>query len=71
MGMLAYSIQLHSKQKQPNLKKKTWPNQLLGYLPIAIALPSQQNTIKQHCAIKEHHILISSNNSTQRAALKR
>jgi hypothetical protein len=25
--------------KQPNLKLKTWTKQLLGYLPIAFALP--------------------------------
>jgi hypothetical protein len=30
--------------KQPNLKLKTWPEQLLGYLLLAFALPGYSNT---------------------------
>jgi hypothetical protein len=30
---------LHSIAIQPNLELKTWPKQLLGYLPLDIALP--------------------------------
>jgi hypothetical protein len=32
---------LHSLRKQSNLKLKTRPNQLLGYLPFAFVLPAQ------------------------------
>jgi hypothetical protein len=28
-------MQVHSQQKQPSLKAKTWPKQLLGSLPLA------------------------------------
>jgi len=31
--------------KQPNLKLKTWPKQLLGYLPLAFELPYQVHQI--------------------------
>ncbi len=34
-------MQLHSLQKQPNLKLKTHSKQLLGYLPLAFALPKR------------------------------
>jgi hypothetical protein len=34
-----YAVQLHPLQKQPNLKLKTRPKQLLGYLSLAFALP--------------------------------
>jgi hypothetical protein len=34
---------LRSITKQPNLELKTWPKQLLGYLPLDIALPDQPN----------------------------
>jgi hypothetical protein len=42
-------------RKQPNLKLKTWPKQLLGSLPLPFALPSITNAfsivgnIVQHC----------------------
>jgi hypothetical protein len=36
--MIDYAVQLHPKQKQPNLKLKTRPEQLLGSLPLAFAL---------------------------------
>ncbi len=39
MAVRVYAMQLHLQQKQPNLKLKTWPKQLLGYLPLAFALP--------------------------------
>ncbi len=37
--VLIYATQLHSRQKQPNLKLITWPKQLLGSLPLDFALP--------------------------------
>jgi len=37
--MLEYAMQLHSQQKQTNLKLKTWPKQLLGSLPLTFVLP--------------------------------
>ncbi len=40
VGMQAYVMQLFSKQKQPNLKLKTWLKQLLGSLSITFALPA-------------------------------
>ncbi len=40
VGMFINTVQLHSWQKQPNLKLNTWPKQLPGYLQLAIALPS-------------------------------
>jgi hypothetical protein len=37
-----HALQLHfSETKQPNLKLKTRPKQLLGSLPLVIALPGQ------------------------------
>jgi hypothetical protein len=38
VGVFVYAIQLHSLQKQPNLKVKTRPEQLLGYLPLVLVL---------------------------------
>ncbi len=32
--------------KQPNLELKTWPKQLLGSLPLVIALPGGASTFK-------------------------
>ncbi len=40
MGVLVYVIQWHSWQKQPNLKLKTQPKQLVGFLPLGFALPT-------------------------------
>jgi hypothetical protein len=40
VGMLIYAMQLHSKQKQPNLKLKTWHKQLLSSLLLSFVLPS-------------------------------
>ncbi len=37
--MFVYAMQLHSIQKQADLKLKTWPKQLLGSLPLTFALP--------------------------------
>jgi len=31
---------------EPNLELKTWPKQLLGYLPLDIALPAPGLTLK-------------------------
>jgi hypothetical protein len=39
VGVFVYTMQIHSQQKQPNFKFKTWPKQLLGSLPLAFALP--------------------------------
>jgi hypothetical protein len=39
LEVLVYVTQLHSQQQQPNLKLKTWPKQLLGYLQLAFGLP--------------------------------
>ncbi len=36
--MIICAVLLHLQQKQPNLKLKTQPKQLLGYLPLAFAL---------------------------------
>ncbi len=36
--MLVYAVQFVWKQKQTNLKLKTWPQHLLGYLSLAFAL---------------------------------
>jgi hypothetical protein len=33
------------ESKQPNLKLKTWSRQLLGYLPLALALPGMLSGI--------------------------
>jgi hypothetical protein len=41
VGVLVYAMQFHSKQQQPNLTLKTWPNQLLGSLPLLLALLTQ------------------------------
>jgi hypothetical protein len=30
VDILVYAMQFHSKSKQPDLKLKTWPKQLLG-----------------------------------------
>jgi hypothetical protein len=38
-AVLAYAMQLHSSLKQPNLKLKTRPKQVLGYLMLAYGLP--------------------------------
>jgi hypothetical protein len=38
VGMNVYDMQLPSQPKQPNLKLKTQPKQLLGYLLLAFAL---------------------------------
>ena len=38
VGVNVYDMQLPSQQKQPNLKLKTQPKQLLGYLLLAFAL---------------------------------
>jgi hypothetical protein len=35
--MLVYAVQFVWKQKQTNLKLKTWPKHLLGYLSLAFA----------------------------------
>ena len=40
LGIFIYTLLLCSLQKQPNLKLQTQPKQLLGYLPLAFALPS-------------------------------
>jgi hypothetical protein len=37
--MLVNVLQLHSSQKQPNLKLKSWPKQLLGFFLLALELP--------------------------------
>ncbi len=39
MGVLVCAMQLHSQQKQTNLQLKTRHKQLLGSLPLDIALP--------------------------------
>jgi hypothetical protein len=39
VGVLVCAVQLHSSQKQPDLKLKTRPKLLLGYLPLAFRLP--------------------------------
>jgi hypothetical protein len=39
IGIWMYAMQFHSLQKQPNLKFKSHPKQLLGYHPLAFALP--------------------------------
>ncbi len=41
VAVLVYALQMHSQQKQPNLKLKSWSKQLLGYLPLAFTLPSK------------------------------
>ena len=41
MFVLVYTMQLHSWQKQPNLKFKTQSKQLLVYLPLTFAFPGQ------------------------------
>ncbi len=46
--MLIYAIQLHSLPKQPSLKLKTLPKQLLGYLPLAFALPAALTATCMH-----------------------
>ncbi len=35
MGILVHAKQIHSWQKQPNLKKKSWAEQLIGSLLLA------------------------------------
>ncbi len=56
-------IQLHLKQKQPNLKLKTLPKQLLGSLPLAFVLPTRSirksqdgivGQISNHCVTCNH-----------------
>ena len=42
-----YAMQSHTLQKGPNLKLKTRPQQLLGSLPLAFALPAQTFKNKQ------------------------
>jgi hypothetical protein len=42
--MLAYAMQFDSLQKQPDLKLKTRPKQLLGYLPLAWCSPVSHMT---------------------------
>ncbi len=37
--------------KLSNLKLKTWPKQLLGYLPLALALPSQSYEVFSRIAV--------------------
>ncbi len=34
--------------KPPNLKLKTWPKQLLGYLPLAFELPNETHTFSTY-----------------------
>jgi hypothetical protein len=36
---------------QPNLELKTWPKQLLGYLPLVIALPGFANVRYPHLGL--------------------
>ncbi len=43
VGVLVYDTQLQSKQKQTNLKLKTWPEQLLGSLPLSFAFHSKEH----------------------------
>jgi hypothetical protein len=40
---------LHSLQKQPDLKLKTWPEQLLGYLPKTFVLSATCDQEKKNC----------------------
>jgi hypothetical protein len=47
VGVLVYARQLRSLQKQPDLKLKTRPKQILGYLPLAFTLP---NASKHTCS---------------------
>ncbi len=50
--VLVFAIQLHSKPKQSNLKLKTWPKQLLGYHPLAFALPGLGYRLANHKQIR-------------------
>ncbi len=50
--------------KQPNLKLKTWPKQLLGFLLLAFELPalaSESRTILVECGSFAQHIKIEQN----------
>ncbi len=44
---------LLSVAMQPNLELKTWPKQLLGYLPLVIALPGEARWRKEEVAAKK------------------
>jgi hypothetical protein len=47
--MLVFTMQLHSKQKQTNLKLTTWPKQLLASLPLAFdEMASRQNNLTSY-----------------------
>jgi hypothetical protein len=46
--MLIYAMQLHSLPKQPRLKLKTLPKQLLRSLPLAFALPAALTATCMH-----------------------
>jgi hypothetical protein len=74
-SVFVYAMQSRSKQKQSSLKLKTWPEQLLGSLPLAFVLPASFNILVnqwgsfnqlieicgQIYKVKFHYLKISSN----------
>jgi hypothetical protein len=46
---MRHTMHLHpGVAKQPNLELKTWPKQLLGSLPLVIALPADCDMMVMH-----------------------